>query len=994
MSGGELSPELDARSDLQKYYSGCLIMKNMIPRTEGGGQSRPGMYFMAPTKYPDKKARMISFDFSTIQAYELEFGDEYIRFFKDKGQIQIYTVWTAGESYAVGCFVKHTTYFECITANSDATWTAGKWSDTSWANGVVYARGDYVTHTGIIYYCDIAHTAGTFATDVANGKFIAQTAYEIPTTYLEADLFKLKVTQSADVMYIAHCDYAPSKLTRSGHTSWTLTEIDFLPPPTAVQNFYPVATLTLGAVTGTSVLCTASNPIFLGGDVKRQIISGAGKGSITSVVSTTQVRIDITSDFLSVGPIAANLWAIYGPFSSSLTPDIIEPTDAIVTLTSSGGTETRISLVSAGVLKWTASGSGTDEYFCELDAGGDPSITLPDKCYENDVEMYNGAIGTLGLCQWAYGDNDALGFDTVYARLSDGTDPTTKADSYVESAAVVAAASLFRSGDVGSYIRINEGFVKITSFTSVTVVKGIILKKLSVITAAVYWTLETPVWDATLGYPGAVVFFEQCLGWGGSKTYPYKVWLSVSEDYENHLSDPTASDAALTYPLVSDKVDAIRWMIGENVLILGTTGGVWKLGATSASDPLTQDNISAKLQKAVGVKDIDAEMVDDAVIFIQRGGTTLRRILYSFQVDKYVAQDLTRLTKHIAKGDSLANSGFMDIDFQSEPFSIIWCPRADGQMPGMTYESDENIFAWFRVVTNGKIESVCVTGQDGEEDVVTISVKRTIGGTDYRYVEYFMPHEIYGQIEDAFCVDSGLTWNGGASVDITGISQAATAIVTAVGHTFTAGMQVRIKDVVGMTQANQSPAHAYTVGTVAGNTFELSGIDSTGWDAYESGGTAQQVAISVTGLSHLIGETVAIWTNEGKHPARVVSASGGVTMAFYANKIHVGLPYTCDIMPMKIEPGTGQGSSRTNKKRIFGLTVSFYRTYGAQWGVDEDNLQDVPFGIGIVPALFSGEIQTDFDMDFSNSATILIRQAQPCPMTVLSISPKMEVTND
>jgi hypothetical protein len=139
---------------------------------------------------------------------------------------------------------------------------------------------------------------------------------------------------------------------------------------------------------------------------------------------------------------------------------------------------------------------------------------------------------------------------------------------------------------------------------------------------------------------------------------------------------------------------------------------------------------------------------------------------------------------------------------------------------------------------------------------------------------------------------------------------------------------------------------------------------------------------------------VAIWTNEGKHPARVVSASGGVTMAFYANKIHVGLPYTCDIMPMKIEPGTGQGSSRTNKKRIFGLTVSFYRTYGAQWGVDEDNLQDVPFGIGIVPALFSGEIQTDFDMDFSNSATILIRQAQPCPMTVLSISPKMEVTND
>ncbi len=61
--------------------------------------------------------------------------------------------------------------------------------------------------------------------------------YEISTPYLEAELFELQYVQSADVITITHPNHAPQDLTRTGHTSWTLTPITFAPtqgPPTGV----------------------------------------------------------------------------------------------------------------------------------------------------------------------------------------------------------------------------------------------------------------------------------------------------------------------------------------------------------------------------------------------------------------------------------------------------------------------------------------------------------------------------------------------------------------------------------------------------------------------------------------------------------------------------------------------------------------------------------------------------------------------------------------
>ncbi len=47
---------------------------------------------------------------------------------------------------------------------------------------------------------------------------------EVTTPYLEADLPKLMFYQSADAMWITHASYPVQKLTRTGHTTWSLAE--------------------------------------------------------------------------------------------------------------------------------------------------------------------------------------------------------------------------------------------------------------------------------------------------------------------------------------------------------------------------------------------------------------------------------------------------------------------------------------------------------------------------------------------------------------------------------------------------------------------------------------------------------------------------------------------------------------------------------------------------------------------------------------------------
>lgn len=91
-TAGEFSPRLNGRTDIAKYYNAARTLENMIVHPHGGASRRLGTVFVAETKDSSNISRLIPFQFNVEQAYILEMGHNYLRFYKDNGQIASGTV--------------------------------------------------------------------------------------------------------------------------------------------------------------------------------------------------------------------------------------------------------------------------------------------------------------------------------------------------------------------------------------------------------------------------------------------------------------------------------------------------------------------------------------------------------------------------------------------------------------------------------------------------------------------------------------------------------------------------------------------------------------------------------------------------------------------------------------------------------------------------------------------------------------------------------------
>ena len=304
---GELSPLLYGRVEVDRYREGLAVCKNYIPTIQGGMTRRPGTMFVARTN-GNGVARLIPFEFSATQAYVLEFGDAYARVFKDNALVTLAAKTITGATAANPVV---------ITSNSHG-----------------FSNGDKVIISGVLGMTELNNreftvagaTANTFQLSGVNGSgFTAYTSggtaseiYEIGTPYLEDDLFQLKYTQSADVLYITHPDYPPRTFSRTSDTSWTTDPIVFLDGPYLPQTNSTAHTLTPSGTTG-SVTITASSivPInggtgFLTSDVGRVLrirhASQWGWATITAHSSSTVVTAQVGSAFGATT--ASNVWRL------------------------------------------------------------------------------------------------------------------------------------------------------------------------------------------------------------------------------------------------------------------------------------------------------------------------------------------------------------------------------------------------------------------------------------------------------------------------------------------------------------------------------------------------------------------------------------------------------------------------------------------------------------------------------------------------------------
>ena len=86
-NSGEISPLLGGRVDIEKYTVSCRKMQNFTPIVQGAACKRGGFSYIGEAKYRDRACIFIPFRRSAIENYVLEFGDRYIRFWRDRGQV-------------------------------------------------------------------------------------------------------------------------------------------------------------------------------------------------------------------------------------------------------------------------------------------------------------------------------------------------------------------------------------------------------------------------------------------------------------------------------------------------------------------------------------------------------------------------------------------------------------------------------------------------------------------------------------------------------------------------------------------------------------------------------------------------------------------------------------------------------------------------------------------------------------------------------------------
>lgn len=218
-TGGEITEEFFGQLTDVKFQTGLAVCRNMIVLPHGPVANRPGTYFVKATKFANKKAHLLPFTFSTTQTMALEFGDQYIRFHTNGG-----------------------------------TLTAG--TPAAWNSGTAYIVGSLVVSGGINYYCIAPHTNQLPPNASFWYAMPADGTYEIPSPYLEADLFALNFEQDQDVITISNVNYDTRELRRFGATDWRLVTSVFaseLSAPTSV-----VATPTGSGTTNYSYRVTAT----------------------------------------------------------------------------------------------------------------------------------------------------------------------------------------------------------------------------------------------------------------------------------------------------------------------------------------------------------------------------------------------------------------------------------------------------------------------------------------------------------------------------------------------------------------------------------------------------------------------------------------------------------------------------------------------------------------------------------------------------------------
>jgi len=1054
LSAGELSPALLGRTDLGKYTSGASTCRNFIANYTGGVMSRAGLAYIGTCKQSGDgpPPRDIPFQFSLNQGYVLEFGDHYLRVKFDGAYVlnpsqdvvdvdQNGIVVTASpNSYQVGDWVYST--------NPNLAGLA-------W---IIYAVYDS-THFQVI---DLFGDSALFPLTEVGGK--VSKVYTQTSPYAVEDLPYLKYTQSADVMTLTcvntetGVEYPPYSLVRLANDNWVFTQETFtanISAPTGVEavaqsaaivsTWYSYVVTAVDGTTGEeSVASLPANvqnndiAVIQGSNTLTwNTVPGASSYNVYKATPSYAVNVPVSSLYGFIGTalgssftdtnIVADFTVVppkhNDPFASGVI-NYVTPTAggsnysqqtvgySITTSTGSGFSGTPVVDNSGSITGFVIYNKGHDyrntDTITFTDSGGGRA-TGTVLFNSNPVDGNQLALNGINI---AFTDTphypSDVGETFIYSRVEKTIALT------IQTLANTLNASYILSLTVAEYTAgsntlsityktpgVTGNLYSMSALSSPVTPSGAFLTGGGTIGTGATATLS--VGELTGLYPSVAGYFQQRRVYAGSLNQPDTYWMSQPGLYNNMDSSiPVTDSDSITGTPWAQQVNGIQWLVPmPGGLVVLTGKGAWQInGGQEAA--ITPSNQTAVPQGYNGANNfVPPITINDDILFIQSKGSIARRLAYSFYTNIYTSTDLTILSDHLFTDFTIKQWCWCE-----EPYKLVWALRSDGILLCLTFLKEQEVYSWTRHDTNGVFVSVCSITEP-PVDALYVITRRFVKGA-WRYYSERMDDRIWENVEDSFCVDSGLTTslsypqavlqpsaNKGENVSFTSSFPAFfpgyEGLVIRVG-----GGKGVITSIVSSTEVLVDITETITE-VVPDDPSEMPlPAESLQW-------SLSRPFTEVSRLNHLEGKEVAILA-DGSVVENQIVTNNKITLPQEASLVTVGLPYLAQVQTMYLNQPSQNGTIQNRRKNISSVGIRVRASRGLEVGADQpdqsaqQNFKTIPWSgmseikertnqvyAGSAIPLYTGDYYKNITSGWDLKGQVAIQQRYPLPANILSV---------
>jgi len=196
-------------------------------------------------------------------------------------------------------------------------------------------------------------------------------------------------------------------------------------------------------------------------------------------------------------------------------------------------------------------------------------------------------------------------------------------------------------------------------------------------------------WGGKNPMPSAVAFHEGRLWFAGFNN----VWGSESDFYESFDTLLEGASASIRRTIGFGAAEKIHWLAPSARLVAGTATAEIDIRSSAFGEVLTPENTNLKAGSDLGTADIEPIVLDNEVIFLQRGANKIIGIDFSVNTEKHAVEDFNMLNQDIL----MDGGGVLQIVAARNPETRIYAVMVDGTLRVLLRDIPEGILGWSRM---------------------------------------------------------------------------------------------------------------------------------------------------------------------------------------------------------------------------------------------------------------------------------------------------------